>query len=165
MTRLRALIKNISDFKRRSSSIMMRSFVEIMSDRVFAIAVAQFVLAMMIRGELQAAPADEEFSKATRLAAAGAFADSVTHWKKAEALFEEAKNFPGQVETEIHLAAAYHALGQIRLATETLMRAQDLALLKDQKHLAQIKAGLGSDLHPDVSAGQRPQPSRADVWA
>ena len=48
------------------------------------------------------------------------------------------------MQTEIHLAAAHHALGQTRLATETLMRAQDLALVKDQKHLAQIKAGLGA---------------------
>ena len=112
---------------------MMRSCLKIMLERVFAIAVAQFVLAMMICGKLEAATAGEEFSEATHLAAAGAFADSVTHWKKAEALFEEAKNFSGQVETEIHLAAAYHALGQTRLATETLMRAQDLALLKDRK--------------------------------
>ena len=66
-----------------------------MIDRVFAIAVAQFVLAMTICGELGAATAGEEFSEATRLAAAGAFADSVTHWKKAEALFEEAEEFPG----------------------------------------------------------------------
>ena len=73
---------------------MMRSCVKIMLDRVLAIAVAQFVLAMAICGELQAATADEEFSEATRLTAAGAFADSVAHWKKAEALFEEAKNFP-----------------------------------------------------------------------
>jgi CHAT domain-containing protein len=104
----------------------------------------QLCFALMIRGEVRAAPADEEFSKATHLTAAGAFEDSVAHWKKAEALFEQAKNFPVQVETEIHLAAAYHALGQSRLATETLMRAQDLASLKDQKHLAQIKAGLGA---------------------
>ncbi len=118
---------------------------------------------MTICGELRAATASEEFSEAARLAAAGAFADSVTHWKKAEALFEEAKNFPDQVETEIHLAAAYHALGQTRLATETLMRAQDLALLKDQKHLAQIKAGLGAIYILTLSSDQRPQPSWADV--
>jgi len=115
-----------------------------MIDRFFAVVVMQFVFAMTICGELRAATASEEFSEAARLAAAGAFADSVTHWKKAEALFEEARNFPDQVETEIHLAAAYHALGQTRLATETLLRAQDLALVKDQKHLAQIKAGLGA---------------------
>ena len=91
---------------------MMRSCVKIMLDHVFAIAVAQFVLAMTICGELEAATAGEEFSEATRLAATGAFADSVTHWKKAEALFEEAKNFPGQVETKIHLAAAYPLRGR-----------------------------------------------------
>ncbi|MEP6686469.1 MAG: hypothetical protein ABJB22_06815, partial [Verrucomicrobiota bacterium] len=116
-----------------------------MSDRLFfAAVVTQLFFALMIRGELRAAPADEEFSQATRLAAAGAFEDSVAHWKKAETLFEQAKNFAGQVETEIHLAAAYHALGQTRLATETFVRAQDLASLKDPKHLAQIKAGLGA---------------------
>jgi CHAT domain-containing protein len=124
---------------------MMRWLIELMSDRLFAVVVTQLFFAMMIRGELRAASsAEEEFSRATRLAAAGAFEDSVAHWKKAEALFEEAKNFPGQVETEIQLAAAYHALGQIRLATETLMHAQELASLKDQKHLARIKAGLGA---------------------
>ena len=66
-----------------------------MIDRFFAVGVTQFALAMTICGELRAATASEEFSEAARLAAAGAFADSVTHWKKAEALFEEAQEFPG----------------------------------------------------------------------
>ena len=46
-------------------------------------------------------------------------------------------------EARIHLAAAYQALGQTTLATETLVHAQELAS-GDQKHLAQIKAALGA---------------------
>ena len=67
-----------------------------------------------------------------------------SHWKKAETLFEQAKDSSRQVETAIHLASAYYALGQSRLASSTLMDAQDLVSPKDQKHLAEIKAALGA---------------------
>src|SRR5262249_49900960 len=50
----------------------------------------------------------------------------------------------GQVETEIHLAATYHALGQTRLAIDTLTHAQEIALPADLKHRSQIKAALGA---------------------
>jgi uncharacterized protein HemY len=88
---------------------------------------ALILLVFAVSGKLEAAPADEEFASAERLATTGAFAESVAHWKKADALFEKAKDSSGQVETEIHLAAAYHALGETRLATETLTHAEQLA--------------------------------------
>lgn len=94
-------------------------------------------------GELRASSADDEIAQAERCVSKGAFEDSVPHWKKAETLFEQAKNSSGQIEAEIHLAAAYHALGQTNLAAETLMRAQQLTSPTDLKHLAQIKAALG----------------------
>jgi tetratricopeptide (TPR) repeat protein len=93
---------------------------------------------------VKASPADKEFASAERLTATGAFADSVGHWKKADKLFEQAKNSSGQVETEIRLAAAYHALGQTRLAVDTLTHAQEIAAPADLKHRAQIKAALGA---------------------
>jgi CHAT domain-containing protein len=93
---------------------------------------------------LQAGPAEQEFASAEHLSGAGAFEESVAHWKKADALFEKAKNSSGQVETEIRLAAAYYALGQTRLATETLMHAQEIASPTDLKHRAHIKAALGA---------------------
>ena len=93
---------------------------------------------------MQAATADEEFALAERLTKNGTFPDSVAHWKAADALFEKATNSAGQIETEIHLAAAYHALGQTRLATETLARAQDITPPADLKHRARIKAALGA---------------------
>lgn len=104
-----------------------------------------FLYAFVTRGELRAgSAADEQSAQAAHLAAIGALEDSVVHWKKAEAFFAQSKNSAGQIETKIHLAAVYYALGQTRLAAETLMRAQDLASPKDQKQLAQIKAGLGA---------------------
>src|SRR5262249_53766956 len=105
---------------------------------------ALLFLLFLLSGTLQAATADEEFALAEHLAATGAFAESVAHWKKADALFEKAQNSSGQIETEIHLAAAYHALGQTRLATETLERAQAITPPTDLKHRARIKAALGA---------------------
>lgn len=113
--------------------------------RVLAIAaLGAFFFACMIGGELQASLADEQSAEAAHLAAMGALEDSVPHWKKAEIFFAQSKNSSGQIETEIHLAAVYYALGQTRLAAETLTRAQDLASPKDKKQLARIKAGLGA---------------------
>jgi CHAT domain-containing protein len=115
-----------------------------MNPRAFAaLAWSAVALSFTIVSELRASSADDEIAEAQRLASKGAFEDSVAHWKKAETLFEQAKNSSGQVEARIHLAAAYHALGQTTLATETLMRAQELES-GDQKHLAQIKAALGA---------------------
>jgi CHAT domain-containing protein len=105
---------------------------------------ALIFLIFALSGKLQATPADDEFASAEHLTATGAFAESVAHWKKADTLFKQAKNSSGQVETEIHLAAAYHALGQTRLATETLTHAQEIASPTDLKHRAQIKAALGA---------------------
>ena len=101
------------------------------------------LLIVALGSTAQATSADEEFTTAERLSATGNFAESVAHWKKADELFEKAKNISGQVETEIRLAAAYHALGQTRLAVDTLTHAQEIAAPADLKHRAQIKAALG----------------------
>jgi len=101
-------------------------------------------LIFALTGKLRASPAEEEFDSAARLTASGAFAESIAHWKKADALFGKAKDFSGQVESEIHLASAYHALGQTRLAADTLSHAQEIASPADLKHRAQIKAALGA---------------------
>src|SRR5207302_9454793 len=94
-------------------------------------------------GELQAASADDELREAERLASKGAFEESISHCKTAAVLLEQAKNPSAQAEALIRLAAAYHALGQTRLALETLTHANDLAR-EDQKQLAEIKAALGA---------------------
>ena len=105
---------------------------------------ALLFLSFALSGTLQAATAEDEFAWSEHLASTGNFAESVAHWKKADALFEKAKNSSGQVETEIRLAAAYYALGQTRMATETLTHAQEIASPADLKHRAQIKAALGA---------------------
>jgi hypothetical protein len=64
----------------------------------------------------QSLSAEEEFASAAHLTAMGGFEESILHWKRADSLFEHAKNFSKQVETEIHLAAAYHGLGQTAAA-------------------------------------------------
>src|SRR5882724_12528799 len=97
-------------------------------NRAFAaLASSAVALSLNIGSELRASSADDELAEAQRLASKGAFEDSVVHWKKAATSFEQAKNSSGQVEARIHLAAAYQALGQTTLATETLVRAQELA--------------------------------------
>ena len=116
-----------------------------MSRRVLAVLASSAVgLTFALTGQLRAASADEEMAEAQRFVSKGAFEDSVAHWKKAEGLFGQAKNSSGQVEAQVHLAAAYQALGQTNLAAATLMRAQKLAAAGDQKYLAQIKAALGA---------------------
>jgi CHAT domain-containing protein len=114
-----------------------------MNRRAFA-ALSSAVALSVTFSQLRASSADDESAEAQRCASKGAFEDSVPHWKKAETLFEQAKNSSGQVDAQIHLAAAYYALGQINLAAETLMRAQEIASPTDLKHLAQIKAALGA---------------------
>ena len=104
---------------------------------------ALLFLSFALSGNLQAATAKDEYTSAERLAATGAFAESAAHWKKADELFEKGKNISGQIEAEIHLAAAYHALGQTRLATETLAHAEAITPSADLKHRARIKAALG----------------------
>jgi CHAT domain-containing protein len=93
----------------------------------------------------RATPADDELAEGQRLAARGAFEDSVKHWKQADTLFEQEKNSSGQSEAEIQLAAAYTALGRVNLAIETLGKIQDRAARQnDLKHLAAAKAALGA---------------------
>lgn len=103
-----------------------------------------FFFAFMYGEGLRALPAEEQSVEAAHLAAIGDFENSVPHWKKAEAFFAQSRNSSGQIEAEVHLASVYYALGQTRLAAETLLRAQGLASPKDSKHLAQIKAALGA---------------------
>ncbi len=114
------------------------------SPPTMALLAAVLFLLLVLSDKLPAATADEEFASAERLTTTGAFAESVVHWKKADALFENAKNSSGQIETEIHLAAAYYALGQTRLATEILAHAQEITSPADLKHRARIKAALGA---------------------
>jgi tetratricopeptide (TPR) repeat protein len=105
---------------------------------------ALLFLLFVLSAKLQAAPADQEFALAERLTANGAFAESVAHWKKADAFFEKAKDSSYQIEAEIRLAAVYYALGQTRLASETLAHAQAITRPTDLKDRARIKAALGA---------------------
>jgi len=111
----------------------------------FAVRSLVFFSIFAIAGSVYASAADEEMLEATHLSAAGAFEDSVAHWKKAEALFEKSKNWAGQCEAELHLAAAYSSLGQARLASEVLVEAEHRAAeSSDIRHLAAIKSALGA---------------------
>jgi CHAT domain-containing protein len=116
-----------------------------MKPLVLAARSSAFFFIITIGARLWASPADEEFAEASRLATSGAFEDSVAHWRKAEASFEKAKNWSGECEAEIHLAAAYNALGQTRLASEVLTQAEHGAAERsDTRHLAAIKSALGA---------------------
>ena len=115
-----------------------------MNRRVCVLAASSLSLVVVATARLLASPAEEEFAQAAHLTSIGAFEDSVSHWKKAEALFEDAKDSGRQVDTAIRLASVYYALGQTRLASSTLTEAQDLVSPNDKKHLAEIKAALGA---------------------
>ncbi len=112
--------------------------------RTSVLAASILSLVAITAGGLWASPAEEEFAQAAHLTSIGAFEDSVPHWKKARALFKDAKDSAHQVEAAIRLASAYYALGQTRLAADTLVAAQNLVLPNDKKHLAEIKAALGA---------------------
>ena len=114
-----------------------------MNGRVFVLAFAGLVLMAATAVRSWASPAEDEFAQAAHLTSIGAFEDSVAHWKKAEQLFEQAKDPSRQADTAIRLASAYYTLGQTRLALVTLGQAQDLVSPEDKKHLAEIKAALG----------------------
>src|SRR5689334_3128757 len=93
----------------------------------------------------RATPASDEFAEGQRLAARGAFEESVKHWQRADILFEQEKNSSGQCETELQSAAAYNALGRISLAIDAIGKVQDKATRQnDLKHLAAAKAALGA---------------------
>jgi CHAT domain-containing protein len=115
-----------------------------MNRRVCLFAASSLSLVLVAATRLSASPAEDEFAQAAHLTSIGAFEDSIGHWKRAETLFEEAKDIPRQVETAIQLASVYYALGQTRLASTTLTEAQSLVSSKDEKHLAEIKAALGA---------------------
>jgi CHAT domain-containing protein len=87
--------------------------------------------------------AGDEVTQALHLVDQGAFEDAVRHWKNAIALFEKAKNPSASVDAQIRLAAVYYSLGQLRLATDTLLHAQGQAA-GDPKQLARTKCGLGA---------------------
>jgi CHAT domain-containing protein len=116
----------------------------IMNGRICLLAASGLSLVVIPAAELSASPAEEEYAQAAHLTSTGAFEDSVKHWKKAETLFEKDKDSSRQIEAAIHLASAYYALGQTRLASATLLDAQALVSSKDQKYLAEIKAALGA---------------------
>src|SRR5438105_12364900 len=119
----------------------MMSHLQRSTNAIFLLgALIFFVFAPTIKS--QPSPAEEEFALAARFSATGAFEESIPRWKRAGALFEQAGNSSKQVETEIHLAAAYHALGQTNLAAETLTHALNFASSGDLKNRAQIKAAL-----------------------
>src|SRR5262249_40810395 len=118
-------------------------FVAFQSFVMSLLSVLLFLLAVSTVNA-QAAPSDQEFALAERLTTTGAFAESVPHWKKADALFEKAKNSSRQIETEISLAAAYYAIGQTQRATETLAHAQAITRPTDLRYRARIKAALGA---------------------
>ena len=102
-----------------------------------------FAFALTLKS--QSLSAEEEFASAAHLTAMGGFEESILHWKRADSLFEHAKNFSKQVDTEIHLAAAYHALGQTNLAIEILRRVEAAVAEKaDVKHVAAAKVALGA---------------------
>ena len=104
-------------------------------------------LRFALSGKVQASPAEDEFASAEHIAATGNFAESVAHWKKADKLFEKAKNSSSQVDTEIHLAAAYHALGQTRLAVDTLTHSARDCLSRRSKTSRPDQSGARCDLH------------------
>jgi CHAT domain-containing protein len=57
----------------------------------------------------------------------GALAEAAQHWQQAADLYHTEKNPKGQVEALVNLGSAYQALGQNRLATETLKQAVAIA--------------------------------------
>ena len=112
--------------------------------RLCILAASSLSFVVFTAGRSSAPSAEEEFEQAAHLTSTGAFEDSVRHWKKAETLFEQAKDASRQVDAAIRLASVYYTLGQTRLASTTLTDAQDRVLAGDRKHLAEIKAALGA---------------------
>jgi CHAT domain-containing protein len=92
---------------------------------------------------LQASSVEQQIGEARQLANRGAFEDAVTHWKQAIATAEQAKDASAQADAAHGLAAAYQALGQVRLADATLQHAAEL-VPEDPKRLARIKSALGA---------------------
>src|ERR1700736_4190269 len=76
----------------------------LMNPRAFAALISSAVALNFTFSQVLASSADDEITEAQRCASKGAFEDSVAHWKKADTLFEQAKNSSGQVDAEKHLA-------------------------------------------------------------
>jgi CHAT domain-containing protein len=106
-------------------------------------AIALYIGASLPANHLQASSADQEVSQARALASKGAFEDAISHWKTAVTVSEREKDSLAQADAEIGLAAAYQAMGQVRLAGAALVSARRLAS-DDVKRLARIKSALGA---------------------
>src|SRR6266446_394511 len=99
----------------------------------------------VVAAQGKAFSAEDEFARAERLIASGAFEESIAHWKDAATQFQQVGNWNGRCEAEIQLAAAYNALGRTNLAIERLRVAEAAAAEKsDVKHIAAAKVALGA---------------------
>lgn len=74
----------------------------------------------------------------------GAIGDALAQWRQAEQIFEAQHNIRGQINALVNLGAAYQALGQQRLALQTLEQATRLAdSSPGQPSLLMARNGLG----------------------
>jgi hypothetical protein len=64
----------------------------------------------------RATPATDERAEGQRLAARGAFEESVKHWQKTDMRFERERSSSGYCQAEIPLVAAYKATGEASMS-------------------------------------------------
>jgi len=105
------------------------------------------ILFLVICGWVRAddASAQSSAADAQALVDKGDFAGSLPKWKQALDDFSKAKNVSGQLQVAIRLANAYQALGQDRLALETLQNVKSLSAdAGDTKTDALIQTSLGA---------------------
>lgn len=114
-----------------------------MHPRVFE-ALLTVAALMMLIGTSSTVAGDDSLEKGRRAFAKGALDDAVKAWREAREDFHRMGDARGECESGLDLAAAYERLGQIRLATQTLERALEVAEkagLPDQELKAQAALG------------------------
>ncbi len=112
-----------------------------MNIRVWIIAVPA-VLKFLLATSGAVDSGETRMDEGAKAFARGAFAAATVAWKEAAALNEKAKQPERQADALLNLGQAYHALGQRRLASESLEHA--LTLTKDPERDMKIKAALGA---------------------
>jgi CHAT domain-containing protein len=106
------------------------------------LAVGLLLVGILARADDAPTPA---FHEAQAFVDSGDFAASLPKWKEALAAYARDKNVPGQVQASIRLADAYRALGQDRLAMETLENVKALSAQGgDPRTDAIIQTSLGA---------------------
>jgi len=125
----------------RPAGLAMRSFIYILGAQLVTVSLFPANGA----NEKTVEAARKYSAEAGKSVAHGAFDAAIDNWKAAENAWRKTGDQGEQIDALINLASAYHALGQQKLAVESLGKAMELAsTMKDSARSAAVYSSLGA---------------------